>query len=127
MNGLITYSAEFADSHFLRGGIGQLVAGLAVVAFLLGAFWLGRRIWAKEAAPPKPEEQPHRPDDAGIPGEVEGHRRPAEVPESERRLMPYELKHENTEPDTSPETEDEHKWRGAPSGGFGSGGPMTGG
>lgn len=125
MNGLIMYSAEFAQSNF-QGGL-QLLAGIFVVSFLLGAFWLGRRIWMKEAAPPKPETQPHRPPGSGLPGEVEGHRRPAEVPESERRLMPYELKHESTEPDTTPVSEKEQKWRGAPSGGFGSGGPMTGG
>ncbi|GAA4907174.1 DUF6479 family protein [Streptomyces coeruleoprunus] len=122
MNGLTTLSAEFFSD-----GTGQLIAGLLVVGFLLGAFVLGRRIMLKEEPTPKPEEQPHRPPDAGLPGEVEGHRKPAEVPQSERRLMPYELKHENTEPDTTPVSEEDQKWRGAPSGGFGSGGPTTGG
>ncbi|CAL9300958.1 MULTISPECIES: DUF6479 family protein [unclassified Streptomyces] len=126
MNALITHSAEFAAKDHVVG-IGPLVAGILLVGFLIGAFWLGRRIWTKEPAPPTPDEQPHRPPDAGLPGEVEGHRRPAEVPKGERRLMPYELRHENTEPDTSPMSDDDRKWRGAPSGGFGSGGPTTGG
>ncbi|OII60412.1 hypothetical protein BJP40_10560 [Streptomyces sp. CC53] len=127
MNGFVYLSAEFAAPTFVRHGLGQLIAGILIVGFLIGAFWLGRRIWIKEAAPPQPEEHPQRPPDAGLPGEVEGHRKPAEVPQGERRLMPYELKHEPTEPDTSPVSEDDHKWRGSQSGGFGSGGPMTGG
>ncbi|OEJ95086.1 DUF6479 family protein [Streptomyces thermolilacinus] len=125
MNALITNSAEFAAKDHVVG-IGPLVAGILLVGFLIGAFWLGRRIWTKEPAPPTPEEQPHRPPDSGLPGEVEGYRRPAEMPKGERRMMPYELKHENTEPDTSPVSDDDRKWRGAPSGGFGSGGPTTG-
>ncbi len=96
MNGFVYLSAEFAAPTFVRHGLGQLIAGILLVGFIIGAFWLGRRIWVKEAAPPKPEEQPHRPPDAGLPGEVEGHRKPAEVPQGERRLMPYELKHEPT-------------------------------
>ncbi|GGQ28593.1 DUF6479 family protein [Streptomyces roseolilacinus] len=125
MDALITYGAEFAAKDHIVG-IGPLVAGILLVGFLIGGFWLGRRIWTKEPAPPAPEEQPHRPPDAGLPGEVEGHRRPAEVPQSERRMMPYELKHENSEPDTAPLSDHDRKWRGAPSGGFGSGGPTTG-
>lgn len=125
MDALITYGAEFAAKDHIVG-IGPLVAGILLVGFLIGGFWLGRRILTKESAPPTPEEQPHRPADAGLPGEVEGHRRPAEVPRSERRMMPYELRHENSEPDTSPLSDDDRKWRGAPSGGFGSGGPTTG-
>ncbi|KAF0646092.1 MULTISPECIES: DUF6479 family protein [Streptomyces] len=127
MNALITHSAEFAATKDHLVGIGPLVAGVLLVGFLIGAFWLGRRIWTREPAPPTLEEQPHRPPDSGLPGEVEGRRRPAEVPQSERRLMPYELKHESTEPDMSPQSDDDRKWRGSPSGGFGSGGPTTGG
>ncbi|MFG3499248.1 DUF6479 family protein [Streptomyces sp. NPDC047928] len=125
MEALITYAAEFAARDHLVG-IGPLVAGIFLVGFLIGAFWLGRRIRSREPAAPKPDEQPHRPPDAGLPGEAEGHRRPAELTEREDRLMPYELKHENTEPDTSPVSESDQKWRGASSGGFGSGGPTTG-
>ncbi|MEU9983284.1 DUF6479 family protein [Streptomyces sp. NPDC050856] len=125
MNSLITETGELAAKDHVVG-IGPLVAGILVVGFLIGAFLLGRRIRNREPAPPSPEEQPHRPADAGLPGEVEGHRRPAEITEREDRMMPYELRHENTEPDTSPRTEKDDKWRGAPSGGFGSGGPTTG-
>ncbi|MFI6105765.1 DUF6479 family protein [Streptomyces sp. NPDC051310] len=126
MDALLTYSMELAERDHLVG-IGPLVAGIILVGFLIGAFWIGRRIRTREPEPPKPSEQPHRPADAGLPGEVEGYRRPAELTEREDRVMPYELKHENTEPDTSPRTEHDRKWRGAPSGGFGSGGPTTGG
>ncbi|MEE1751097.1 DUF6479 family protein [Streptomyces sp. SP18CS02] len=108
-------------------GIGPLVAGVVLVGFLIGAFVLGRRIRSREPEPPKAEEQPHRPDDAGLPGEAEGHRRAAELTEREDRVMPYELRHENTEPDTSPRSEEDHKWGGSASGGFGSGGPGSAG
>ncbi|MFF8383809.1 DUF6479 family protein [Streptomyces kanasensis] len=126
MNASLTHGAELAAKDHIVG-IGPLVAGILVVCFLIGAFLLGRRIMLREPAPPTPDEQPHRPADAGLPGEVEGHRRPSEVPQSEDRLMPYELGRSNTEPDTSPQTENDRKWGGAPSGGFGSGGPTTGG
>ncbi|MDN3296132.1 DUF6479 family protein [Streptomyces ficellus] len=127
MESLIPFTTEFAAKDHVIG-IGPLVAGIVVVGFLIGAFWVGLRIRNREPAPPKPDEQPHRPPDAGIPGEVEGHRRPAELDEREDRLMPYELRRQNTDPDPTPRTETDAKWGGSASGGFGSGGPnATGG
>ncbi|MCS0638991.1 DUF6479 family protein [Streptomyces sp. LP05-1] len=123
----MTFSAEFAANRDYLVGIGPLVAGIILVAFLIGAFLLGRRIRSREPAPPRADEQPHRPEDSGLPGEQEGHRRAGELTEREDRVMPYELRHDHTEPDTSPRSENDHKWGGSHSGGFGSGGPTTGG
>ncbi|MGA5555127.1 DUF6479 family protein [Streptomyces lavendulocolor] len=126
MDSLMTFAMEFAAKDHVVG-IGPLVAGILLVGFLIGAFMLGRRVRNREPAPPTPDEQPHRPANSGLPGEAEGHRRPAELDEREDRVMPYELRHQNTDPDASPRSEKDHKWGGAPSGGFGSGGPTTGG
>ncbi|MGI5356580.1 DUF6479 family protein [Streptomyces sp. CA-252508] len=126
MDSLMTFAMEFAAKDHVVG-IGPLVAGILLVGFLIGAFVLGRRVRNREPAPPTPAEQPHRPADAGLPGEAEGHRRPAELEEREDRVMPYELRRQNTDPDASPRSEKDHKWGGTPSGGFGSGGPTTGG
>ncbi|MEU6484565.1 DUF6479 family protein [Streptomyces sp. NPDC046887] len=125
MDSLTVFAAEYALRDHLVG-IGPLVAGILLVGFLVGGFLVGRRIRQKESPAPRPEEQPHRPDDAGIPGETEGHRRPAELEEREDRLMPYEVKTQSTEADSSPVSEHDAKWRGSHSGSWGAGGPGAG-
>ncbi|MFD9334232.1 DUF6479 family protein [Streptomyces sp. NPDC060028] len=65
-----------------------LVVGLAVVGFLLGGFWLGKRVRAQEPAPPEPESQPHLPDGGAV-YEVREEREPVEIPEG--GLRPHEM------------------------------------
>lgn len=132
MNAFVAYPAEMttAASVWVQG-LGQFLAGLAVVAVLIGAFVLGRRIRDREPPPPDPEEQPTRPDTGALPGEMSEYRRPAEMPhtDGEHRLMPYQLKDSGTSgSETSPDPPDEEKrkWGGISSGGFGSGGPGHG-
>ncbi|WP_392667521.1 DUF6479 family protein [Streptomyces sp. LN785] len=47
-----------------RGALGVVlpIVGIALVAVLIGAVWLGRRRRAQELPPPRPDEQPPRPD-----------------------------------------------------------------
>ncbi|WP_395361291.1 DUF6479 family protein [Streptomyces sp. YH02] len=106
-----------------QSGLAQVLGGLVLVAVLITAFWLGFRIRNREPAPPRPEDQPHRPEDSGLPGEMSEYRRPAEMPhtDGEHRLMPYQLK-DGSEPAPDPPTEEKRKWGGISSGGFGSGG-----
>ncbi|MFF7180214.1 DUF6479 family protein [Streptomyces sp. NPDC008121] len=108
-------------------GLGQLLGGLIVVAVLIGAFILGKRIRDREPRPPKPEEHPHRPADSGLPGETSEYRTSTEMPhtDGEHRLMPYQLKNSG-ETSEEPPTEEKRKWGGISSGGFGSGGPGHG-
>ncbi|MFJ6794389.1 DUF6479 family protein [Streptomyces sp. NPDC091268] len=65
-----------------------LVVGLAVVGFLLGGFWLGKRVRAQESAPPTPESQPHLPDGGAV-YEVREEREHVGIPES--GLRPHEM------------------------------------
>lgn len=39
-------------------GVGPAVAGVAVVAVLIAAFWYGARVKRREPPPPAPEERP---------------------------------------------------------------------
>ncbi|MEV4944179.1 DUF6479 family protein [Streptomyces sp. NPDC053755] len=128
MNAFVMQSAEVTMAAGVwNRGLGQLLGGLVVVAVLIGAFAWGRRIRDREPRPPTPEEQPHRPADAGLPGEESEYRTSAEVPQSdgEHRLMPYQLKNSG-ETSSEPPTEEKRKWGGISSGGFGSGGPGHG-
>ncbi|MFJ8668595.1 DUF6479 family protein [Streptomyces sp. NPDC093600] len=132
MNAFAMHSAEVTTAASVwTQGLGQFLAGLAVVGVLIGAFVLGRRIRDREPRPPTPDEQPHRPDTDRLPGEMSEYRRPAEMPQTdgEHRLMPYQLKDSGTSgTETSPEppSEEKRKWGGISSGGFGSGGPGHG-
>ncbi|MET3986470.1 hypothetical protein ABIC27_004364 [Streptomyces sp. PvR034] len=65
-----------------------LVVGIAVVGFLIGAFWLGKRVRAREPAPPTPESQPHLPDGGAV-YELLEEREPVEIPEG--GLRPHEM------------------------------------
>ncbi|MET9322553.1 DUF6479 family protein [Streptomyces sp. NPDC003038] len=68
--------------------MGFAIVGLAVVGFLLGMFWLGKRVRAKEPAPPSPESQPHLPDGGPV-YELREERDPVEIPEG--GLRPHEM------------------------------------
>ncbi|MET9350333.1 DUF6479 family protein [Streptomyces termitum] len=116
-------AAQTLAAGVWQSGLGQVIGGLVLVAVLIAAVWLGFRVRDRESRTPRPEEQPRRPDDAGIPGEASEYRSPNEVPRTDgaHRLMPYQLKDGGT---TAPEppSEEKRKWGGISSGGFGSGG-----
>ncbi|MFF5919124.1 DUF6479 family protein [Streptomyces flavochromogenes] len=116
-------AAQTLAAGVWQSGLGQVLGGLVLVAVLIAAFWLGTRVRNRESNPPKPEDQPHRPDDGSLPGEASGYRRPTEMPQTdgEHRLMPYQLK-DGSEASPDPPTEEKRKWGGISSGGFGSGG-----
>ncbi|MFE0640185.1 DUF6479 family protein [Streptomyces sp. NPDC058877] len=117
-------AADTLAAGVWQSGLAQVLGGLIIVAVLIGAVWLGFRVRDRESAPPKPEEQPHRPDSGALPGETSEYRKPAEMPhtDGEHRLMPYQLKGSGTETSTDPPSEEKRKWGGISSGGFGSGG-----
>ncbi|MEU0405239.1 DUF6479 family protein [Streptomyces sp. NPDC006197] len=117
-------AAENLAAGVWQSGMGQVLGGLVLVAVLIGAFWFGYRVRNREPDPPKPEEQPHRPDTGALPGETSEYRKPTEMPQTdgEHRLMPYQLKNSGTETSSDPPSEEKRKWGGISSGGFGSGG-----
>ncbi|MFF9852888.1 DUF6479 family protein [Streptomyces litmocidini] len=117
-------AAENLAAGVWQSGMGQVLGGLVLVAVLIGAFWYGYRVRNREPEPPKPEEQPHRPDTGALPGETSEYRKPTEMPQTdgEHRLMPYQLKNSGTETSSEPPSEEKRKWGGISSGGFGSGG-----
>ncbi|GAA2768295.1 DUF6479 family protein [Streptomyces paradoxus] len=98
-------------------GFGFVVTGLVVVALLLGAFILGLR--HKRRRPPRPDEQPRLPDGGPVRETLE-RREPDEMPRSEQRLTPHELK---TQSDRTSASQTRPRWNEGSSGGFGSGGP----
>ena len=117
-----TASLDIAATRGLLVGIGPFVAGVVVVALLIGAFWTGARIRRREPAPPRPEEQPRLPDGGPV-REVLENREPDEVPRSSDRLTPHRLKaHGNLGSRTSA-TQARPRWDEGSSGSFGSGGP----
>ncbi|WNM32237.1 DUF6479 family protein [Streptomyces sp. Li-HN-5-11] len=119
---MITASLDIAATRGLLVGIGPFVAGLVVVALLIGAFWLGARIRRREPAPPRPEEQPRLPDGGPV-REVLENREPDEVPRSDDRLTPHRLSaHGNLGSRTSA-AQARPRWDEGSSGSFGSGGP----
>jgi len=79
---MTTASLETASDSDPLLRIGPFVAGVIVVALLIGAFWLGARIRGREPAPPRPEEQPRLPEG----GPVLENREPEEIPRKGRRL-----------------------------------------
>ncbi|MFJ9826600.1 DUF6479 family protein [Streptomyces sp. NPDC101160] len=128
MNTFLVASAPVTTAAGVwQSGLAQVLGGLIVVAVLIGAFAYGIRVKNKELPPPDPEAQPHRPEDAGLPGESSEYRKPKEMPQTdgEHRLMPYQLK-DGGETQAEPPTEEKRKWGGISSGGFGSGGPGHG-
>lgn len=114
-------SLDIAAADGAAIGIWPFVAGLVLVALLIGAFWMGARIRRREPAPPRPEEQPRLPDSGPV-GEVLENREPHEVPRDGERLTPHRLPaHGNAASRTSP-TQTRPRWNEGSSGSFGSGG-----
>ncbi|MFJ9060255.1 MULTISPECIES: DUF6479 family protein [unclassified Streptomyces] len=74
------------------GAVGVIVGivGLAVVILLIGGFWFGMRRRDKESRPPRPEEQPLRPDHRTEIQES-GRHHADRFPEDGRAMTPYEL------------------------------------
>ncbi|MFJ8596976.1 DUF6479 family protein [Streptomyces sp. NPDC093598] len=101
-------------------GFGFVVTGLVVVALLLGAFILGLR--HKRRRPPRPDEQPRLPDGGPVRETLE-RREPDEMPRSEERLTPHELKTHGNQSDRTSASQTRPRWNEGSSGGFGSGGP----
>ncbi|WP_434594181.1 DUF6479 family protein [Streptomyces sp. A5-4] len=88
-----TGTTEVAANRDLLVGIAPFVIGLVVVAILVVAVWWGIRIKSREAPPPRPQDQPRRPADAGRPGEVvEEKREPDAVPQDGIRRTPQQIK-----------------------------------
>ncbi len=100
------------------------IAGLAVVGVLIAAFIWGRRVQAREARRPRPDEQPHLPEGGPV-REVREYRDPDEVPHDGGWLTPHELKEgygqSSTHPSPSQDPKDHRKGRGSSFGGGGLG------
>ncbi|MDX3522713.1 DUF6479 family protein [Streptomyces scabiei] len=110
---------DIAADRSVLAGAAPFVAGLVVVAMLIGALWLGARVRAREPRRPRPDEQPRLPESGPV-REEQLNREPDEIPQSDRRLTPYEV-HGNQ--GTRPSADKKRpRWSGKSSGGFGSGG-----
>ncbi|MFF8012576.1 DUF6479 family protein [Streptomyces sp. NPDC007929] len=107
------------------GGAGLIVAGVVVVALLLGAFVLGVRVKRRELPPPRPDEQPRLPDGGPV-RETSERREPEEVPRSDERLTPHQLKGHGNQSDRTSASQERPRWNEGSSGSFGSGGPGGG-
>ncbi|BBC29770.1 hypothetical protein SGFS_010640 [Streptomyces graminofaciens] len=110
---------DIAAERSVLAGIAPFIAGVVVVAVLVGAMWLNSRVRAGEPRRPLPEEQPRLPEGGPV-HEERANREPDEIPKSELRLTPYEV-HGNmgSRPSTSQERP---RWSKGGSGSFGSGG-----
>ncbi|MBW5484054.1 DUF6479 family protein [Streptomyces bambusae] len=103
-----------------------LVVGIAVAGFLIGMFWLGRRVRDKEPEPPTAESQPHLPNGGAV-HEVREEREPVEIPEP--GLRPHDMQGYGNFGSTRAHDQEEVRRRKereqGQSGGFGSGGPSS--
>ncbi|PNV35958.1 hypothetical protein C1708_29580 [Streptomyces sp. DH-12] len=116
---------ETADLAAGRGalGVGLVVAGIAVLALLIGMFLFGsRRVRNNDSRRPRPEEQPRMPEGGPV-REVREHREPEEMPRTEERLSPHELKGHGNAGSRTGAGEGRPRWNEGGGGGFGSGGP----
>ncbi|MDQ0792079.1 DUF6479 family protein [Streptomyces sp. B1I3] len=88
------------------GAVGVIIGivGLFVVLLLIGGFVFGMRRRDKESRPPRPEEQPHRPDHRTEVQESGSHHAD-KFPENGRALSPYELSDHGNEVIPPPEDE----------------------
>ncbi|GHH39612.1 DUF6479 family protein [Streptomyces candidus] len=117
---------ELAANRDLMVGIAPFLVGLAVVAILIGAVWLGIRVKKREPAAPRPEEQPRAPQRDHPPGEMQEVREPNEVPQDGVRRTPHQLGgnggHGNAGTRPAAEGTEPPKWGDKSGGAFGSGG-----
>lgn len=90
-------------------GVGLAVAGLAVVAVLIAAFWFGARVTRREPPPPTPDEQPRLPEGGPV-REVRENREPDEVPRSEHRLTPHQMPGFGNSASRRSPSEDRPRW-----------------
>lgn len=85
-----------ADERNATGAV-MGVVGIALVAMLIGAVWLGRKRRAQEPPPPRPEDQPPRPEHRTHLEERDVHADDS-FPADGRGLSPYELGDHGNEP-----------------------------
>ncbi|MFH9614195.1 DUF6479 family protein [Streptomyces pratensis] len=90
------------------GAVGVIIGivGLFVVLLLIGGFWFGMRRRDKESRPPRPEEQPVRPEHRTEIQES-GQHGSDRFPENGHALTPYELSDRGNE--VIPPPDDEHR------------------
>jgi hypothetical protein len=110
-----------------RGALatGPIVAGVVVVAVLIGAFWLGVRVKRRELPPPSPAEQPSPPEGGPV-REERQNREPSEMPQSDQRLTPHEMPGHGNAGTRAGAPKERPRWNEGSSGSFGSGGPGGG-
>ncbi|MEW1748415.1 DUF6479 family protein [Streptomyces angustmyceticus] len=87
---------QLAAPEGTSGALFSLV-GVVLVAVLLAAFVWGRRVKAREPGPPEPGEQPRLPEGGPVGDTVES-REPDDLPRTDRRRTPHELKGNGTRP-----------------------------
>ncbi|MEU9483345.1 DUF6479 family protein [Streptomyces decoyicus] len=85
-----TVPEQLAAPHLTSGGL-LILVGVLLVAVILAAFAWGRRLKARAPAPPTPEEQPRLPEGGPV-GDVVENREPDELPRTDERRTPHELK-----------------------------------
>ncbi len=93
---LTSLALVLADGRGATGSVMGIV-GVVLVAVLIGAVWLGKRRRAQELPPPRPEEQPPRPDHRSHIEERDVHG-DDHFPPDRRGLSPYELGDHGNEP-----------------------------
>ncbi|WP_329363850.1 DUF6479 family protein [Streptomyces sp. NBC_01483] len=101
--------------------LGLFLIAVALITLLAGSFWLSCRMRTRAPRLPRPEEQPHMPQDGPV-REAREIREPAEIPKVAKgghALTPYELTHMSTRTSSSQERQ---RWHEGGSGSFGSGG-----
>ena len=111
---------ELASSPGLSAILVPIV-GLVVVGVLIAAFMYGLRLRDRESVPPRPDQHPKLPEDGPV-REILENREPDEVPHSDERLMPGELKGNGTIGSRSAPLKKTPKWNEDSGGSFGSGG-----
>ncbi|MET7798095.1 DUF6479 family protein [Streptomyces decoyicus] len=85
-----TVPVQLAAPHMTSGAL-LILVGVLLVAVILAAFAWGRRLKARAPAPPTPEEQPRLPEGGPV-GDVVEDREPEELPRTDQRRTPHELK-----------------------------------
>ncbi|BCL31321.1 hypothetical protein GCM10017557_61800 [Streptomyces aurantiacus] len=111
-----------AVSDAAVGSIGAFVGGLVIVGVLVWAVRLGIKSRRGQPRPPRPEEQPRRPESGPV-QEAREMREPDEVPraaDESERLSPHDLHASGSK---RGENQDRPRWDSGSSGSFGGGGP----